>query len=113
MSSYKPQVPFNVPFKILSLEKVFINGVNTQEYVELETIYYCGVRSFGGTEKVINNVYVIEDTIEVDTYYIPILKNKDRIKLLDDNSIYEVINTPENIQRKNLYMKFKGIRIYG
>jgi hypothetical protein len=110
---YTPQTPFNVPFKILSLTKELINGVQAQSYVEGEEVYFCSAKSYGGTEKIINDVYVIEDTLEIDTWFISTLKSKDRIKLLDDDSIYEVLNTPENINRRNQYMKFKVVRIHG
>ncbi|MDY5929300.1 MAG: hypothetical protein SPJ27_04605 [Candidatus Onthovivens sp.] len=113
MKQYKPSTPFRTPFKILSLKKEFISGVNTQIYVEEDVIYFATIKSFGGTEKVINNVYVVEDTIVVETYFIITLKNKDRIKLLDDNSVYELINTPENINRQSQYMQFKAVRVHG
>ena len=58
-------------------------------------------------------MYVVEDTIVVDTYNNVPLKSKDRIKLLDDNSVYEVMNTPEVINRRSPYMLFKGVRVHG
>lgn len=110
---YQPNVPFDVAFKILKLNKVFVNGVNSTEYVEETTVYYCSAKSYGGTEKVVNNVYVIEDTLIIDTYSNVPLKSKDRIKLLDDNTIYEVMNSPEIINRRSPYMRFKVVRIHG
>lgn len=113
MKQYQPNTPFDIPFKVLTLTKTFINGINTQNYKESEDTYFCGIKSYGGTEKVINDVYVIEDTIVVDTYNNVPLKSKDRIKLLDDNSVYEVMNTPEVINRRSPYMRFKGVRVHG
>lgn len=110
---YQPQTPFNVPFRILSLEKEFENGVNLQKYVEGETIFFCSAKSYGGTERTVNDVYVIEDTLIVDAYFEPSLKSKDRIRFLDDGSVYEVMNTPENINRRNQYMRFKAVRVHG
>lgn len=48
---YQPNVPFDVAFKILKLNKVFINGVNSTEYVEETTVYYCSAKSYGGTDR--------------------------------------------------------------
>ena len=59
MKQYQPNTPFDVPFKVLTLTKTFINGINTQNYKETEDTYFCGVKSYGGTEKVINDVYVV------------------------------------------------------
>ncbi len=112
MSNYKPQL-FNVPFKILTLTKIFVNGVNKQTYTEGDEIYFCSARSFGGTEKIVNNILTIEDTMIIETYYNPIIKAKDRIKLLDDNSEWEVMVTPENINRENQYLRFKVRRYDG
>ena len=113
MKDYKPDLPFNVLFHILSLNKVFINGVNSQQYQEIDDSFYCSVKSYGGTEKTINGAYVIEDTIIVDTWYTDKLKSKDRIKLLETGEIYEIMNTPEDINRRHKWMKFKAVRIHG
>lgn len=113
MKNYQPKLPFNVPFKIQSLIRVFVNGVNSQEYQELDSVFYCSVKSYGGTEKTINGVYVIEDTIIVDTWYTPSLKSKDRIRLLETGEVYEILNTPEDIDRRHKWMKFKAVRIHG
>lgn len=113
MTEYKPNLPFNVPFHILSLEKVFINGVKSQKYMENDATYFGSVKSYGGTEKTVNGVYVIEDTIVVDMWYTPNLKTKDRIKLLEDGSVYEVMNTPEDINRHHKWMQFKAVRVHG
>ena len=111
--SYTPQAPFNVPFKILSLTKTFVKGVNKQTYVESEDIYMCSAKAWVGSTKTINNVVTEEDTLTVDTWFIPTLKKNDRIILLDDNSIWELMTAPENINRRNQYMRFKVVRYYG
>ena len=56
---------------------------------------------------------LIEDTIIVDTWYTDKLKSKDRIKLLETGEIYEIMNTPEDINRRHKWMKFKAVRIHG
>lgn len=110
---YQPQTPFNVPFKILSLTKQFVNGVNKQTYVEGDTVYFCSAKAWVGSAKTIDNVSGEEDTLTVDSWFIPELKKNDRIKLLDDNSVWELPVSPENINRRNQYMRFKVVRYNG
>ena len=109
---YKPKMPFNVPARILHCTYTKINGVNTKNYTEGEQIFV-SARSFGGTEKTTNDTYTILDTMEVDTWYRPDITSIDRIMLLDDNSIWEIISSPENIDRRNQYLRFKIERIKG
>jgi len=110
---YQPQTPFNVPFIILSLTKEFINGVNKQTYVEGTEIYFCSAKAYVGVNKQINNITAEEDTLTVDTWFNPVLKKNDRIKLLDDDTIWELTTAPENINRRNQYMRFKVVRYRG
>lgn len=111
---YQPQTPFNVPYKILSSKLVKVNGVNSVEYEpESEATYFCNAKAYIGVNKIINNISAEEDTLTAEGWYIPTLKKNDRIKLLDDNSIWEVMTKPENINRQGKYMKFKVVHISG
>lgn len=112
-SQYRPQVPFNVPaiyFRNKGKEK--INGVNQTTFADGE-IFYCAAKSYGGTEKTVNGVYVIEDTWVIDTWYNPAFGKGDKIRFLDDNTEYEILASPENINRRGQYMRFKVSRIGG
>lgn len=110
---YQPQVPFNVPFKILSSTLNKVNGVNTITFVEGDEIYFCSAKAYVGANKNVNDVAVEEDTLTIDTYYIPNLKKNDHIILLDDNSEWELPLHPENIDRRNQWSRFKVVRIRG
>lgn len=83
--------------------KVFTNGDQI----------WVSAKSYGGTEKIINNQYAIIDTLNVETWYRSDIKSGDRIVLLDDNSEWEILNTPEDIDRRHQYLKFKVQRIKG
>lgn len=111
---YQPQVPFNVPARHLvrSAEPEKTNGINQYTYSEGD-IFYCSAKSYGGTEKVVNDVYVIEDTWTIDTWYNPNFKRGDKIRFLDDNREYEILASPENINRRGQYMRFKVVAIGG
>lgn len=109
---YQPQVPFSVPALHLKRSTVKVNGVNQETFTEGAT-FFCSAKSYGGTEKVVNGVYVIEDTWTIDTWYNPALGKGDRIRFLDDMSEFEVLASPENINRRGQYMRFKVVRIGG
>ena len=109
---YRPSSPFTTPTQILNGLYTNVNGVRTKQYVE-GAIVFVSAKSYGGTEKVVNDVYVIEDTMVIETWYRPDIKSTDRIRLLDDNSEWEIINTPEDIERRHQYLRFKVKRIKG
>lgn len=109
---YQPQVPFNVPAMHLKRSINKVNGVNQETFNE-NGMFFCSAKSYGGTEKVINDVYVIEDTWLIDTWYNPAFGKGDRIRFLDDMSEFEILASPENINRRGQYMRFKVVRISG
>jgi hypothetical protein len=109
---YQPQVPFNVPALHLKRSTQKINGVNQETFTE-GVQFFCSAKSYGGTEKTVNGVYVIEDTWQIDTWYNPAFGKGDRVRFLDDNTEYEILASPENINRRGQYMRFKVVRISG
>lgn len=111
-SQYRPLVPFNVPAIHFRRETKRVNGVNQEAFTDGD-IFYCAAKSYGGTEKTVNGVYVIEDTWTIDTWYNPAFKKGDKIRFLDDNTEYEILASPENINRRGQYMRFKVSRIGG
>ena len=113
MSEFTPDLPFRTPFKILKRSIKKVNGVNQEKFTEQKETLYCTAKSYGGTEKIINDVYTIVDTLTFQTYYTPAISKGDKILLLDDNSEYEVLASPENINRANKWLVFKGERFSG
>lgn len=109
---YQPQTPFNVPCKLLKRTITKVNGVNQETFTESDD-FMCSAKSYGGTEKVVNGVYVIEDTWQIDTWYNPKIAKGDKIRFLDDNREYEIYSSPENINRRGQYMRFKVVAIGG
>jgi hypothetical protein len=88
------------------------NGVNQESFTD-KTMFYCSAKSYGGTEKVVNGLFVVEDTWQIDTWYNPAFGKGDRIRFLDDNTEYEILASPENINRRGQYMRFKVVRVGG
>lgn len=109
---YQPEVPFSVAAMHISRSLTKINGVNQETKAE-QGIFYCSAKSYGGTEKIVNGISVIEDTWTIDTWYDPTFKKGDYIRFLDDNTEYEILATPENINRQGQYMRFKVVGIGG
>lgn len=72
----------------------------------------CTFRTFGGTEVTTNDVLTIENTAVVETWYRPDIKADCQIKD-DDGITYEILGTPENINKRNQYLKFKIKAIRG
>ena len=105
---YKPS-PFNVPVLVLLAEKEKVHGVVTKKYIEYDTIFV-SAKSYGGTEKVINGQYVLEDTIVIECWYYSWIKSDSRLRF-SDGSEWEIMNTPENIAMMNKYLRFKVRRV--
>lgn len=108
--NYQPRAPFDVPAKLLKRTLTKVNGVNQETFTE-SINFFCSAKSYGGTERIVNDVYTIEDTWTIDTWYSPAFGKGDKIRFLDDNSEYEILSSPENINRRGQYMRFKVVRI--
>lgn len=112
MADYQPQLPFRTAALHLKRSTKKVNGVKQEIFTE-GIQFFCSAKSYGGTEKVVNGVYVIEDTWQIDAWYNPDFGKGDRIRFLDDNSEFEILASPENINRRGQYMRFKVSRIGG
>lgn len=110
--NFEPSLPFDTPALLLKMQTEKINGVNQPTYTEAHQ-FFCSAKSYGGTEKQVNGVTVIEDTWTVDAYYDPAFDAGDKIRFLDDNTEFKILARPENINRKGLYMRFKVTRVGG
>lgn len=109
---YRPRQPFNVPARLLSPVYTQIRSVTKKEYEE-SINFFCSAKSYGGTERIINDQYVIEDTMEVECYFYPEIVANCRVRLLDDGSEWDIVSPPENIERRNQFLKFKIRRVRG
>lgn len=112
MADYKPNLPFNVPAMLLKRSLTKVNGVNQESFTE-KIAFFCSAKSYGGTEKQVNGVTVIEDTWTIDTWFNPDFRKGDKIRFLDDGTEYEILASPENINRRGQYMRFKAVGIGG
>ena len=107
MSNYNPNSPFNVPAFLLKPTRITVKGVTKKIFTAEEKPFFCSFRTFGGTEKNINGVYSIEDTATIETWYRPDIKSDCKIAVVETKEEFEILNTPENINMRNQFLKFK------
>lgn len=115
MARYKPQKTFNVPlllYPVTGTENIL--GVEKKIYAKTGMLFYGSFATYGGTEREINGVYVVEDTATVETWYKPEFVASARVALADaPGELYEIVGKPENIEQRNLYTKMKLTRVQG
>lgn len=90
-----------------------VNGVQVRKYPEEGKRFFANVKSYGGSERVSNDLLMIEDTVVITTWYRPDIKANCRVKLLPSGAVYEVINEPENWDMRGQYLVFKCRRVKG
>ena len=74
---------------------------------------FCNFKSYGGSEIQNNNIIVVLDTAEIVCWYDPRIKADCRLKLAESGAMYDVIGEPENIDKANVFCKFKIQRVKG
>lgn len=94
-------------------------GVSKKTFTNVNGVIWANFKTYGGTEKNDNGVISVEDTAQVVCWYRPDVKSDCRVVLLDgsedspDAKIYEILGEPENIEMRNMFLKFKVRRIKG
>lgn len=101
------------PFMRLVATSERVNGVTVKTYDPDGIVRFCNFSSYGGTEKLVNDVLVVEDTAQVVTWFEPDITGGDRIRLLETGVEYEIIGEPENIELRQQEMQFKVRRVKG
>lgn len=110
MAGYTPQ-PFTAVMGLYIPEYTTAKGSPKKAYKKLGD-FYCSYRTFGGTETVINGVLSVENTAVIETWYNPDITANCRVAT-PDGSFFEILGTPENINMRNQYMRFKIREIRG
>lgn len=108
---YTPTSPFVTPLKLFTPEWITVKGSTKKVYKDANAIIFTSFRSFGGTEKVSNGVLITEDTVTIETWYNP--KIKADCRLYSGDIPYEIIGTPEDIECRHQYMRFKIRKVQG
>lgn len=95
-----------------------INGVEvklwpTEAEETAQPVFFASVKAYGGTERVQNDLLVIEDTVTMTTWYRPDITADCRVRILQSGALYEIINAPENWEMRNQDVTFKARRVRG
>ena len=107
---YRPRSPFTTVVELYDSTTEKVLGVATKKYTKIDDIF-CTFKTYGGTETTSNDLLVVNDTAEIETWYRPDITSSSQIKL--GEKFYEVIGVPENIEMRNQFMKFKVQAVRG
>ena len=116
---FKPKL-FSTPMVLYVPELHNVNGVRQKTYSPHSELnpFFGSFSSYGGTERDINGVLVVDDTAIVETWYDPAIRADCAVGLADEGAadgegLYEIISEPENIERRGQYSRFKVRRRKG
>lgn len=112
MTAYKPSTPFNVPMFLYVPTATTVKGSTKKVYPNDGKLIFCSFRTFGGTERITNDLLIVEDTAVIETWYRPDIKSDCLLENVNGQK-YEILGTPENINMRNQYLKFKIKAIRG
>ena len=90
-----------------------VNGVEVKQWPEDGPIFFANLKSYGGSERVQNDLLVIEDTITLTTWYRPDILAGCRVRVMQSGATYEIINAPENWDMRNQFLVCKLRRVVG
>lgn len=105
-------INFTTPVQLQECIETPARGTVIKTYQDSD-VFNCSWKSKGGTEVTSNGLLMIEDTAEIVCWYNPKITGNSRLINRINNTIYEVIGTPENIDNMNQFMKFKVQNIAG
>lgn len=114
--NFKPQTPFDSAFKLLKPTTTMVKGVAKKVFPEpadVTDVFYGNFRTYGGSENMSNDVYMVYDTGIINTWYDPQITSDCRVYLCDTGEVYEIINRPENISMRHQYLQFKVQKVGG
>ena len=117
-AQYRPSLPFSTALIVLKQTYKKVAGVRTKVLPDLsEGVRINGTfKTYGGhrsEEKTVDGLLSIEDTAYVETWFRPDITSDCVIALADTGAKYEIINEPENIDRRNQFLKFIVRRVKG
>ena len=118
MAQYRPKLPFSTVLIVLKPTYTKVGGVRQKVLPDLSEGFriYASFKTYGGTrseEKTVDGLMSIEDTAYVETWFRPDITSDCVVALPDTGAKYEIINEPENIDRRNQFLKFMVRRVKG
>lgn len=113
--NYKPYFPFSVTMKLLIPTETKAKGTTVKTFPDPEEgiLFYGSFRTFGGTERIVNDVLTIIDTATIDTWFRPDITSDCRVYICETGVTYDILSTPEDINMRHQYMQFKVRKVGG
>jgi len=92
-----------------------VSGVRKKVFPDVKDgiLFYASFKTYGGTERNVNGIYSVEDTADVETWYMPDFTSECRVAVANTGATYDIIGEPENIDMRNQFCKFKISRVKG
>lgn len=113
----RPNASVQMTTACLLLEPVIgpkVNGVPTKYWpTDVGKIFFANLKSYGGTERVANDLWIIEDTMTLTCWYRPDITSACRVKIMQTGATYEIIGEPENWEMRNQFLVCKLKRVKG
>lgn len=106
---FKPNT-FSTPMLLKKPTYTKSYGVETKTFAE-GVLIFGSFKTYGGTERDVNGVWSVEDTAVVETWYRPDITSECVLDV--GGSLYEIWGEPENIEKRNQFLKFKVRRYAG
>ena len=114
MDRYRPAKKFNTPMYLYTVTGYTETmGVQNPVHAETGVLFWGSFATYGGTERTVNGIVVVEDTATVETYYRPEFTAGARVALAKTGKLYEVTGEPENVEQRSLYTIMKLTAVQG
>lgn len=114
MARFRLAAPLSVPLKLFTVTTTTTTlGVETKTFDKTGELIFGNFRSFGGTERDVDGLYVVEKTATIETWYRSDIKSNCRIQVIATGEMYEVMGEPENIEMRNQYLRIKVKQVKG
>jgi hypothetical protein len=113
---YRPKEAnhLNTPIRLEKRITTIVSGAPEFNYEDAQDeVILCSFKTYGGTDSISNGSLVILNTATIVTWYRQDIQGTDRIILLHDNSIWEVIGEPAKVDMLNQFLIFKVQKVSG
>lgn len=112
---YRPDLDNFIPLVLLVPTTTMVSGVSKKTFPKVEDgiLFFGSLKAYGGTDTTKNDLYSVEDTAKINTWYNPSIKSDCRIAVAQNGNVYEIIGPVENVNMRNQFMIFKVRRLAG
>lgn len=109
---------YTAPLRLDTAALLFIpckrvyNGVTSKVWPLQGLRLFCEVKTYGGSEQVVDGIYSVLDTAIIKCWYDPRITAGCRIGL-DTGETYEVVGQPEDVGYRHQHMALRVERVTG